>query len=78
MSWSGPSVRQELAIEKGRVSLVSWFSGSLKRESTEMVKEQTRFVATVVDRGCYIETTPGGAVESLANWVREGGKLMDF
>jgi len=62
------------AIEKGRLLLVSPFAGSQKRATAELAQERNKFVAAVADRVCFVYTTPGGTLESLANELREAGK----
>ena len=64
------------AIEKGRLLLVSPFAGSQKRATAELAQERNKFVAAVADRVCFIYTTPGGTLESLANELREAGKTV--
>ena len=63
-------------IEKGRLLLLSPFAGSQKRATAELAQERNKFVATVADRVCFIYTTPGGTLESLANQLRSGGKTV--
>lgn len=62
------------AVEKGRLLLVSPFAGTQKRATAELAQERNKFVATVADRVCFIYTTPGGTLESLANELRDAGK----
>ena len=62
------------AIENSRLLLLSPFAGAQKRATAELAQERNRFVAAIADRVCFIYTTPGGTLESLANDLREDGK----
>jgi predicted Rossmann fold nucleotide-binding protein DprA/Smf involved in DNA uptake len=61
-------------VEKGRLLLVSPFAGSQKRATAELAQERNKFVAAVADRVCFIYTTPGGSMESLARYSRQSAK----
>jgi hypothetical protein len=61
-------------VGKGRLLLMSPFAESRKRATADLAQERNKFVATVADRVCFIYTTPGGTLESLANELREAGK----
>jgi predicted Rossmann fold nucleotide-binding protein DprA/Smf involved in DNA uptake len=62
------------AIKTGRLLLLSPFAGSQKRATAELAQERNRFVAAVSDKVCFIYTTPGGTLESLADELRSAGK----
>lgn len=63
-------------VEKGRLLLMSPFAGSQKRATVELAQERNKFVAAVADRVCFVHTTPGGALESLAHELRAAGKPL--
>lgn len=62
------------AIEKERLLLASPFAGARKRTTAELAQERNKFVAAVADRVCFVYTTPGGTLESLATDARNVGK----
>ena len=62
------------AIERGRLLLLSPFTGAQKRPTVKLAQQRNEFVAAVADKVCFIHTTPGGTLESLATDLRKQGK----
>lgn len=66
----------EKAIESSRLLLLTQFTGSQKRATAELAQQRNKFVAAIADKVCFIYTTPGGTLESLANDLRDAGKAI--
>ena len=65
------------AIEGGRLLLASPFAEIHRRATGDLAQDRNEFVAAVANRVWFIHATPGGALELLANRMREAGKPME-
>lgn len=63
-----------IAIEQGRLLLLSPFAEHFRRPTVELSEQRNEFVSTVADQVLFIYANPGGKTEALARKVIGSGK----